>query len=207
MNLKNRVEIFKNIVSSTVCTEKSGTPIDLEDSLNLVVQYLEEVKNNRFALYIIGNGGSAAVASHAQIDFLNVAQIKAQVLHEPAVITCMSNDYGYENVYCKLLPTFINPGDGLIAISSSGKSTNICRAVIEARALGAKIITFSGFLADNPLRYLGDWNYWLESCDYGFVEVGHQFILHNLADRFGVKKVQSKLKNDIQLNNKTTVTT
>jgi D-sedoheptulose 7-phosphate isomerase len=50
---------------------------------------------------------------------------------------------------------------------------------------GGRVITLSGFAADNPLRTLGDINIWLNSKNYGLVEIGHQFILHNLSDRFG----------------------
>lgn len=45
----------------------------------------------------------------------------------------------------------------------------------------------SGFKADNPLRLLGDVNIWLESADYGMAEIGHQFVLHHLADRFRLR--------------------
>jgi D-sedoheptulose 7-phosphate isomerase len=51
------------------------------------------------------------------------------------------------------------------------------------RGLGGATITLSGFKRDNPLRALGDTNIWLDSTDYGMVEIGHQFVLHNVADR------------------------
>ena len=138
----------------------------------------------------MGNGGSAAVASHALVDFINVAKIHTQVLHESSLITCMANDYGYENAYSRVLSTFMKSGDILIAISSSGKSVNICNAAKEAKKVGAKVITFTGFNEDNSLRRLGDINFWLNSNDYGYVEVGHQFILHNISDRFGLEKIK-----------------
>ena len=98
----------------------------------------------------------------------------------------MANDYGYENAYARLLDTVLRPDDYVIAISSSGQSKNICQAVDMAKRHKAKVMTLSGFKESNPLRSLGDINFWLDSTDYGFVEVGHQFILHNLSDRFGV---------------------
>jgi D-sedoheptulose 7-phosphate isomerase len=81
----------------------------------------------------------------------------------------------------------LSPEDMLIAISSSGNSANIRNAVSAAREIGAFSLTLSGFKGDNPLRTMGDTNVWLDSQDYGFVEIGHQFILHNLADRFNDK--------------------
>lgn len=184
MQLKTRVENFSHVIATTQCSDVSGNALELEQGMQTVMGYLQDGLKNKASLYIIGNGGSAAVASHAQIDFLNVANLRAKVLHEPSVMTCMANDYGYENAYARLLETMLNSGDLLIAISSSGKSKNICQAVEKAKTYGAKVITLSGFKKDNPLRKLGHFNYWLDSTDYGFVEVGHQFILHNLSDRF-----------------------
>lgn len=186
MRLQQRVETFQQVISSAECTDVKGSAIDQEAGMLQAMQWLLTSRDERSSLYIIGNGGSAAVASHALIDFLNVAKLRAQVLHEPSVMTCMANDYGYENAYSRLLTVMLKPEDVVIAISSSGRSKNICQAVVTAREVGASVITLSGFKADNPLRGLGDLNFWLNSTDYGFVEVGHQFILHNLSDRFGV---------------------
>ncbi len=52
------------------------------------------------------------------------------------------------------------------------------------KEIGGDVITLSGFKSTNPLRKLGEFNFWLDSSDYGMVEIGHQFILHNIADRF-----------------------
>ncbi|EKD71468.1 MAG: phosphoheptose isomerase [uncultured bacterium] len=190
MTLNNRVNTFAEIVSNSICTNLSNTPIELESAVIQVMNGLRELRKHHHTLFIVGNGGSAAVASHALVDFVNVAKIRAQVLHESSLVTCMANDYGYENAYSRVLSTFIKPEDMLIAISSSGKSLNICNAVNAAKEKNAKVITLTGFNETNPLRQLGDINFWLNSTDYGFVEVGHQFILHNLSDRLGAEKTR-----------------
>ena len=97
----------------------------------------------------------------------------------------MANDYGYENAFAQILAQTAKPGDVLVAISSSGNSKNICNAAVQMTNSGGTVITLSGFAGNNPLRSLGDINIWLDSGDYGFVEIGHQFILHNMSDRFG----------------------
>ena len=94
-----------------------------------------------------------------------------------SLITCITNDFGYENAYSRVLSNVIKPQDILIAISSSGKSINIYNAAKVAKEQGSTVITFTGFNRDNQLKALGDFNFWLDSNDYGFVEVGHQFIL------------------------------
>ncbi len=60
---------------------------------------------------------------------------------------------------------------------------NIRNAAVEMRKLGGKVVTLSGFKRDNPLRSVGDMNMWLDSSDYGMVEIRHQFVLHYLAER------------------------
>jgi D-sedoheptulose 7-phosphate isomerase len=101
----------------------------------------------------------------------------------------MANDFGYEHAVARMLGQLLNQGDIVIAISSSGNSMNMRNAAMISREKGAFLITLTGFASDNPLRSLGDINFWLDSCDYGFVEVGHQFILHNIADRFNEKLI------------------
>lgn len=185
MQLINRVQQFAALLASCEITGKDGASSGIEPGMNAALQILARVRGDGGSVYVIGNGGSAAVASHAVIDLVNVAKLRAFTLHEPAVLTCIVNDYGYENAYSRLLAHMARPGDVLVAISSSGRSANIRNAATQVAGNGGSVITLSGFLHDNPLRSLGDVNIWLDASDYGLVEVGHQFILHNLSDRFG----------------------
>ncbi len=186
MQLENRVRQFSALLNSCEITRKEGTPLGIEPGISVVMEILAKVRNNGNSVYVIGNGGSAAVASHAVIDLINVAKLRAFTLHEPSVLTCIVNDYGYENAYSRLLAHIARPGDALIAISSSGRSMNIRNAASQVIDNGGSVITLSGFSPENPLRSLGEVNIWLDANDYGLVEVGHQFILHNLSDRFAV---------------------
>ena len=77
--------------------------------------------------------------------------------------------------------------DILIAISRSGQSKNIIAAVETAKSNDSTVITLSGFKSDNRLRTTGDINFWSNSDDYGIVEIAHQFILQNIADRLITK--------------------
>lgn len=187
MQLAERATVFSEIIAQTQCTDTLGRILALEPAMDETMVCLDRIRIHGDRLYIIGNGGSAAVASHAQVDFVNVAKINAQVVHESALLSCMANDYGYEHAYARVLSQCMHSQDVLIAISSSGKSKNIIHAVEQAKIKEALVITLTGFAANNPLRALGDLNFWLDSFDYGFVEVGHQFILHNLSDRFGLQ--------------------
>jgi D-sedoheptulose 7-phosphate isomerase len=181
--LDNRLSAFGEAIRSLKITDASNNLIDTESAMAELLGLLTGLRKRRGMLYILGNGGSAAVASHSVTDFLNVGKLRATTVHDSSLITCMANDFGYEAAYGRILATLALPGDALIAISSSGRSQNIAEAVRSMRERGGVTITLSGFAPDNPLRALGDHNLWLDSNDYGFVEIGHQFLLHNLADR------------------------
>lgn len=185
LGLIARGDEFNAVISKSICTDSNGKEQALEQSINQMIQQLTANRDQGNAVYLVGNGGSAGVASHSLTDFLNVCRLRAFTLHDSSLITCMANDFGYENAFARIINTVMRPSDILIAISSSGKSANICNAANTAAEKGGIVITLSGFNAENPLRKLGDLNFWLDSCDYGMVEIGHQFILHNVADRIG----------------------
>jgi len=182
-SLAQCMQQFADIVITGVYTDKQANELKAEQALNRILLYLSNTKQQQRAVYLVGNGGSAGIVSHALTDFINMAGLRAFTLHDISLLTCMANDYGYEQVYAQSLKTLIQNQDILLAVSSSGQSKNILNAVDAAKKVGATVVTFSGFSADNPLRQQGDINLWLNSCNYGFVELGHAFILHNIADR------------------------
>ena len=133
-------------------------------------------------LIIAGNGGSAAMASHVSVDFTKGAGLRAINFNEADLLTCFSNDYGYERVFEKAVAFYGDEGDLLILISSSGKSTNVINAAKRAKELNMHVITFSGFERDNPLRKLGDISFWVDSKAYNIVEMTHHIWLLAIVD-------------------------
>lgn len=170
--------VLKEMQVDAPAQSSSGGEAGLQHALEL----LRGAQQRGNCIYLIGNGGSAAIVAHVQNDLVNKARVRAHVLHESSLLTCMSNDYGYENAYAHMLERFLKPQDVLIAVSSSGRSSNILKAVEVAHAHGAHSVTLSGFSPENPLRAAGHVNVWLPSTDYGEVEVGHQLVLHYLSD-------------------------
>jgi len=146
-----------------------------------------EVSNSEWErVFLIGNGGSAAIASHVATDVMKFRNMAAIVLTDPAISTCFANDYGYEYAYAEMLDRFgLYETDLLIAISSSGKSQNICVAAQRAVDAGAYVATFTGFYCDNPLRKIGHSNYWVPSHNYGVVECAHLMLLHSIVNPGG----------------------
>ena len=133
-------------------------------------------------IIVVGNGGSAAMASHVAVDFTKAAGIRAINFNEADLITCFANDYGYERWVEKALEAYSDPGDLVILISSSGKSPNMLNGAREAKAMDLSLVTVSGFSADNPIRKLGDLNLWVDSTAYNIVEMTHHVWLVAIID-------------------------
>lgn len=148
-----------------------------------IVHYLK--LRCRGAIAVIGNGGSSAIASHVVTDLVKRG-ISATAFNDPAVLTCLANDYGYQDVYARQVKAWCTNITMLIAISSSGQSENILNAVEAAKAAGIFTITLSGFTSGNPLRRMGDVNVWTPSSSYGHVELAHQSILHDAVEHLPV---------------------
>ncbi len=146
-------------------------------------------KKNRKKILIFGNGGSAAIASHFSVDLTKNAKIRCTNYNESDLITCFSNDFGYERWVEMAIKYYGNKGDVLIVISSSGKSKNIINGCIAAKKKKfLKIITLTGHSINNPVKKLGDINLWLNSKAYNYIENIHQFWLLSLVDLIIGKK-------------------
>ena len=137
-------------------------------------------------MYLIGNGGSSAVADHIANDLVKRCNVRASSLTNFAVSSTMANDYSWEDVFAKQLEVLAMAGDMLVAISSGGRSPNIIRAVAAFKfaKMGseAPVVTLSAFDIDNPLRWMGSLNIWCDTKRYGIAETAHQAILHMAAD-------------------------
>src|ERR1700682_2078173 len=152
-----------------LATNKEGEPLASGEAISRFVAECSRIKREQFRLFFIGNGGSAAIASHMATDWMKNGGFAATSFNDGAMLTCLTNDLGYAQVFSLPLRRHIRPGDLLIALSSSGKSANIIAGTKIARDVGATIVTMSGFLPDNPLRQYGDLNFYVPNHLYGFV--------------------------------------
>lgn len=164
-------------------TEKTEiAPMDLQAGIECVVKTFETVKKRGKQLFFIGNGGSAAIASHMTADFMKNGGMKTYSLYDNSVTTCMGNDYGYEYIFSRPLEFLGNEGDLLVAISSSGNSQNIVNAVEVAQKKGMQIITLTGFERTNRINGQGEWNIYVPISQYGIVESIHNLLLQQIVD-------------------------
>lgn len=180
--IENYSNSIINLINSISIIDEQKNHLGTYQGIEMVCNLVKNRTEKGGKVYFIGNGGSAAIASHMAIDFWKNGKMQAMAFNDISLLTCISNDFGYEHVFEKPIEMFANKGDLLFAISSSGRSENILRGVEAARLKGCGVITLSGFSEDNPLRIAGDFNFYVPSLEYGQVEVVHQYISHWILD-------------------------
>ena len=156
------------------------------DVVSNIVDTLEETIENKSRIYILGNGGSAATASH-MVNDLGAGLRRRCIINfdvtslgdNSPVITAIANDIGYENIFYMQMKGLINADDVIIAISCSGNSPNITKAVAYAKDLGCEIIGVTGF-DGGLLKKMSDINFHIDAPEneYGLVEDAHMILDH-----------------------------
>lgn len=175
-------DTLAKLLHGTEATQTRNVSIPMETAFSRIVDKARTAHAMGRKIVFVGNGGSAAIASHLAIDYSKNGNLRAMALNDGAALTCLANDFGYDQVFAKQIEMHGADGDLLVAISSSGRSENILNAARAARQHRMFIVTLSGFAADNPLRSLGDLNLFINSPSYGFVEVGHLALCHAILD-------------------------
>ncbi len=175
-------QTLKSVFEKIIVSGKNNRIYQFDEAIDTSMRMIVKQASFGGKLFFIGNGASASIASHMATDFWKNAGIRAFSFNDSSLLTCISNDYGYKRVFEKPIEAFAETNDILIAISSSGKSENILHGVKAARKKGLKVITLSGFNENNPLRRLGDMNFYVPLASYGHVEIAHLSICHCLVD-------------------------
>lgn len=168
MNLKTLNNIINNISEEQILNLK-----------NLVLDSSE--------IFLIGNGGSNAIASHIAVDYIKFLNKRCYVPNASDLITMMVNDYGVEQMYSKFVEYYYSDNKQLaILISSSGNSKNILNTVYKCHELNIPMIILTGFEKSNPLNNFNSANikfrYWVDNKNYGVVEMAHHIFLHSIIE-------------------------
>ncbi|MES9869651.1 MAG: SIS domain-containing protein [Sedimenticola sp.] len=185
MDYFQHIQKLHDQLRSVIATGPDGSETGMDEAMRIGIDMIGSVNRNNGKVMIIGNGGSAAIASHLSIDLARNGGVPAMTFNEATSLTCFGNDFGYEHVFSHQVALNGDKNDLLIAISSSGASENILNAVAKARSRGCSVMTLSGFRSDNPLRSKGDLNYYVSSDHYGRVELSHMTLCHALIDMSG----------------------
>lgn len=192
---KDYIKCLNGVLKKTRVSHLSDlatTEMNLDQGFNYLFDLIRErVVKRKNRIMIIGNGGSAAIAIHMLMDYVNCGGIHTMDFTSPALLTCMANDYGWENVFAMPIKKFASEGDILFAISGSGRSKNILAACKAAKRKNCFVVTLSGFSRVNPLRQMGDLNFYVPSAHYGFVELAHETLLHCFLDLYVKRKIET----------------
>jgi len=165
-------------------TDKRGAAVEPEAAFQRWLEITRELQVASGSMYIVGNGASAAMASHVAADACKNGELRAQAFTDHSLLTATGNDLAFDQIFALPLARFARSGDLLITISSSGRSPNVVRALECARSMSLRIVTLSGRDADNPSRGYGDLNFYIPHQRYGWVECAHLVILHYWLDQF-----------------------
>jgi len=121
------------------------------DVLTQIIERLVQTKISGKTVFTAGNGGSAATASHMANDFIKGCRVHNRegfkiicLADSSAIVTCLANDFSYEEIFSIPLKTLVEKGDTLVVFSGSGNSPNIIKAVMQAKEMGIFTIGFSG---------------------------------------------------------------
>jgi phosphoheptose isomerase len=165
---------------------RAAKTIDPE-ALNRAAEILLDAYERGARMFACGNGGSAAIANHAQCDHVKNVRVATDLMPRVLslstnveLLTAIANDMGYENVFVYQLQSQSSPGDVLMAVSSSGRSPNIVQALRWAREHGLHTIAITGFDGGES-RLAADACIHVDCTNYGVIEDLHQSVMHALA--------------------------
>lgn len=153
-----------------------------------VAERLVELYRSGGRLYTFGNGGSSADAQHFAEELVGRFRrerrpLPAQSLSsDAAALTCIANDFAFEDVFARQVEAFVRPGDVVVGFSTSGRSPNVVRGLAAARAVGATTVLFAGG-EGAPARDHADHALVVDSTSTARVQEMHVLLLHMLLDR------------------------
>jgi D-sedoheptulose 7-phosphate isomerase len=157
------------------------------DVVEAIARALEKAERNGRQIFVLGNGGSAATASHIATDWSKTAERKGgrllrcmSLTDNVSFMTAIANDLGYEEVFVRQLANLLARGDIVVLISGSGNSPNVVKAAEFAKKRGAVTIGMTGFTGGR-LRKLVDICLHVDSDQYGVVEDLHMAVGSILA--------------------------
>lgn len=163
--------------------------VDL-DRVEDLIEVFRKARAEDRQIFVFGNGGSAATANHFACDIVKGAsygrdkRFRIMALSEQvATMTAYSNDVGYESVFVEPLKNFARPGDIAMAISGSGNSENVIRAIEYANSIGCYTVGLSG-MSGGRLRPSVDLSVHVPANHMGRVEDAHFFVCHMVCYHF-----------------------
>lgn len=177
-------DVYFHALSNIQVTDTSGNIIDHENALRKLSSLTKQISDKSKKQYLIGNGASMAFSEHMAIDWSKNGKVPTHSFSNTALLTALGNDLGINELFSFAISVYADEGDLLVAITSSGNSPNILKAINAARKRYMQVVTFSGLEPDNKARKMGDLNFYVPAKTYGIVECAHQLLLHMWLDHY-----------------------
>lgn len=179
---------------TTVQTVLDTIPFEAVDA---VVAALTEAQHAGQTVYIFGNGGSAATATHFACDLAKRPNVTGQprfrviaLTDNNALMTALSNDISYDRVFAEQLAPLVRAGDVVIGISGSGNSPNVLEGIAVANAAGAITVGFCGF-DGGKLKGMVDLPVHIDHNNMAMVEDIHLMLEHAICERLRAQNLQA----------------
>jgi D-sedoheptulose 7-phosphate isomerase len=141
------------------------------------------IKHKKKTIFIFGNGAGASIASHFSNDLSNTTKIKTFSFDNAAQLTCLANDYGYENWVKKIIQIYVDTNDLVILLSASGNSKNMINAAKYCLLKKINFFSITGFLKTNELNKISKNSVWIDSKSFNEVELTQLFVLLSVLDK------------------------
>ncbi len=192
MNWADNAATLFALMGQLSCRDRAGRESEPDEGFREWTELASRVRNTGGTIFLIGNGASASMASHMAADVAKNAGIRTEVFFDMSLLTALGNDIGFEDVFSEPLRLKATERDMLVAISSSGESPNILKAVAVADPLGAAVVTLSAMGTGNRLRGSGRLNFYLPARTYGEAETCHAAVLHHWMDRLAAERARCR---------------
>lgn len=179
----NTIDRFNDLAAQLVSISE-GMASDIDAAADLMRACIDEGGK----ILICGNGGSAAHAQHLAAELVGRFQVERNgypaisLTTDPSVLTAIGNDYGFENIFSRQVKALGSPGDMLVAITTSGKSTNIATAILAANVRSMPVVLLTGGSHSMPLE-VGDIAISVPSDITARIQEVHQLVIHCLCER------------------------
>lgn len=178
--------MFADYLSELTDTLASMNPKEVDEAINLVRERVLQAKS----IFVAGNGGSSATASHISVDWQKgLGSMLKQGIHVDCLtdnvplLTAFSNDLSYEVALGKILEGKAKPGDLLVLVSGSGRSPNVLYAAKESKRIGITVLSLTGF-DGGVLRGISDFNLNVPSQNMQIIEDIHGMFGHMVLRSF-----------------------
>lgn len=175
---------FINLAELLSSCAAGGMVADIDAAADLMRACIDEGGK----ILICGNGGSAAHAQHLASEIMGRFQVErdgyqaVSLTTDTSVLTAIGNDYGFENIFSRQVKALGSPGDMLVAITTSGRSTNVATAILAANARSMPVVLLTGGSHAMPLE-VGDIAICVPSDITARIQEVHQLVIHCLCER------------------------